>query len=128
MPVVHITLECATPTGHADGAFRTLVAVTDAQLHEGAHLREAVRRALIVGFGGPHRVLAFRRLDSVTPEVPTYLAAAIGQRAGPSMSERLESLLALGTPTANHVPESHADSQPAGRRRQQFPRGARTRG
>src|SRR5690349_5282840 len=68
MPIVHISLECTTPTAHADGAFRTLVAVTEAELRDGAHLREAGRRASIVGFGGPHRVLASWQLYPITME------------------------------------------------------------
>lgn len=93
MPVLHITLECALPTAHADGAFRTLVAVTDAELHDGVHLREAVRRATIIGFGGPHHVLASRQLYAVTPEAPAHPPVPEDRLTPPSGKERLDALL-----------------------------------
>lgn len=85
------------PTAHPDGAFRTLVAVTDEELLDGDHLREAVRRASIIGFGGPHRVLASRQLDAIAPETPGHSALLDGHQALRSMKERLEPLLALPT-------------------------------
>ena len=127
MPVVHITLECAAPTSHVDGAFRTLVAVTDAELREGAHFREAARRASIIGFGGPHRVVAVARLDAIAEET-AHLATRDCQRPAPSMSERLESLLALGPAAVQDVSESHTNAQPTGARPAQFARRARSRG
>jgi hypothetical protein len=128
MPVVHITIECATRTAHADGAFRTLVAVTDAELREGAHLREAARRASIIGFGGPHRVLACRRLDAVTPEVPAPLVTLEGELPAPSMSERLELLLTLVNGIVGDAPEPEAYHQAtAAARRQQSKRRAGAR-
>jgi hypothetical protein len=95
MPIIHITLECATPTSHPDGAFRTLVAVTDAELRDGRHVSEAVRRASIIGFGGPHRVLASKRIGAVTADDPVRPILLDGDRATPSMRDRLD--LSLGT-------------------------------
>lgn len=128
MPVFHIMLDCATPTSHVDGAFRTLVAVTDAEQREGAHFREAARRASIIGFGGPHRVVAVAQLDAIAPEETAHLAARISQRPAPSMSERLESLLALGTGAVHDVSESDTNGQPTGALPPQIARRARSRG
>lgn len=128
MPVFHISLECTTPTAHTDGTFRTLVAVTDAELRGGAHLREAARRALIIGFGGPHRVVASRRLDAVSPEPSVGLSIPDGQLPVPSMGDRLELLLPLATAADDNLAAPDALHPPMAARRQQSRRHARVRG
>lgn len=125
MPVLHISLECATPTAHASGAFRTLVAVTDTELREGAHLREAARRATIIGFRGPYRVLACRRVDAITLEAPAPLATLDGEPPAVSISDRLELLLMVGNGMVEDAPDPEAYHQPtAAARRQQSKRRA----
>jgi len=57
MPTLLVTLECSSPTNEVGGLYRTLVHVTDAELLAGEHLQIAVRRACILGYGGPHRTL-----------------------------------------------------------------------
>lgn len=91
MPVLRVFLECTSPTGRPRGAFDTFVRVSEEELAGGAHLRVACRRAAILGFGGPHRVLEVRRFGapSVTPTVvgdarprmETRLIAALAQAA-----------------------------------------------
>lgn len=129
MPVVHISLECATPTAHADGAFRTLVAVTDAELREGAHLREAARRASIVGFGGPHRLVTATRLDAATPEEATHFAALNVRWVGRSMNARLDSLLTPEIAGEGNLPEPDKDDHLTPKRHDSSKRvGVRTQG
>ena len=111
MPLIHITLQCAMPTAHPDGAFRTLVAVTDEELLDGDHLREAVRRASIIGFGGPHRVLASRQLDGVAPDLREHPHGLQGQQALRSARERLETLLTLATVVEQDVVELEDDDR-----------------
>lgn len=117
MPVVHITLECAMPTAHTDGRFRTLVFVTDAELRDGDHVREAIRRASIIGFGGPHRVCAAKRLDAVAFEVCTESDPPDEGRSASSLCERLEPLLTAATAVEGDVPDSDAFSQRGATRR-----------
>ena len=127
MPLVHITLECATPTSQVDGAFRTLVAVTYAELREGAHLREAARRASIIGFGGPHRVLASRRLDAATLEPPEIRAIMEREPAAPPMSERLAARMSAGAAPDDEIADLHACHPPARAERRQAATRARIR-
>lgn len=112
MPVVRITLDCATPTSHEDGAFRTFIAVTDAEFRDGVHIREAARRASIIGFGGPHRVLASRPFDAVAQEMATNLVHPNGEWAARRMRDRLEHILALGTAVEDDRPQPETTAQP----------------
>ena len=112
MPVIHITLQCAMPTAHADGAFRTLVAVSATELCDVQHLREAVRRAMIVGFGGPHHVVAWRQLDALAPERSDHAALTDGHPVLRSLEERLQPLLTPVAPEEGEGRQPETDGQP----------------
>jgi hypothetical protein len=101
MPVLRVFLECTAPTGRPRGAFDTFVRVSEEELVGGSHLRIACRRAAILGFGGPHRVLEVRRfgapsvtptvVDDTRPRLETRLLAALARAAeaavGPAVME-----------------------------------------
>lgn len=93
MPILHITLDCSTPTSHPDGEYRTLVAVTHAELRDGLHLREASRRAAILGFGGPHRVVVSKELFAFESEMPASSDLMDGDLVPSAMGKRLDTLL-----------------------------------
>lgn len=93
MPVLRVFLECTSPTGRPGGAFDTFVRVSEDEMEVGVHLRLASRRAAILGYGGPHRVLETRRISSLA--LPTVVEGApLGMEA------RLMAALALATPAA----------------------------
>lgn len=72
MPVFRVVLQCSSATNHADGLFRTIVGVTDAESRDGKHVRIACERARLLGYGGPHRVTQTYALDSMTaPQSPS---------------------------------------------------------
>lgn len=94
MAVIYIVLDCASPTAHNDGAFRTLVSVTEIEYRAGIHLQQAARRAAILGYGGPHHVRELRRLDPYRGlDAPTCDPSDVH---APSMSTRLDELLSPG--------------------------------
>jgi hypothetical protein len=74
---------------------------------------------MIVGFGGPHRVVAERRLDPLLLELPNRVASVEAETSAPSMSERLESLLDLAPPDEGDVSERPARSRLTAARRRQ---------
>ncbi len=92
MPVFRVYLECASPTNRRGGTFDTFVAVDEDQLARGEHIRIAVRRAMTVGFAGPHRIAEVRRLDVFTRVMPvtgTVLEQARPTAAAPSAARLL---------------------------------------
>ena len=87
MPTFHIYIDCATATGRPGGTFDTFVHVSDDAMIAGAHLRLACRRAAIIGFGGPHRIVEARRLD------PPSLDRDSVDNARPALEARLRAAL-----------------------------------
>lgn len=99
MPVARVALACASPTNRPDGTFQTFVAVSEGQLASGEHIRQSCRRAEILGYAGPYRVVQVRltgcelREDDAgvdaAPESPDELAL-------PAMARRLGAGRATG--------------------------------
>lgn len=78
MPTVRVFLACTSPTNRSDGLFDTFVAVSDEAYRDGDHLRIACGRAFTLGYAGPHRVAAVRRVDGLGLEqAPSVQLAAV---------------------------------------------------
>jgi hypothetical protein len=110
MPIIHIVLDCASPTAHNDGAYRTLVIATESEYRDGLHLQQAARRAAILGYGGPHHVRESRRLD---PDrvIEARDCQAPDELLAPSMRARLD-LLVPEDGAAIACPADQRDAEP----------------
>lgn len=112
MPLVRVSLNSATPANGPGGRFDTYIRVTDRELADGEHIRMAVRRAMIVGFGGPHCVLGVRRLDIATDSpVPEPLGPTPDLRLPASIAPA--GLLALLADGSESAPDAAAGPAPA---------------
>ena len=66
MVTVRVFLECASATNRPGGLYDTFIALPEAAFLRGAHLNIACRRAGILGFSSPYRLIEVRRLDRPT--------------------------------------------------------------
>ena len=67
MPTVRVFLRCATPTNRASGLYDTFINVSDEGFSTGEHVRVAIERAAMLGYGAPHRVAEVRVLSLLGP-------------------------------------------------------------
>lgn len=112
MPLVRVSLDSATPASSPDGTFDTLLRVTERELADGEHIRMATRRAMIIGFGGPHFVLGVHRLD-IARDTPALEPVGPTRDLGLPASVQPTRLLSLLADGSESAPDAATVSAPA---------------
>lgn len=92
MVTVYIALACVTPTSRLHGEFDTYIALPETEFRRGAHIDIAKRRAGIVGYKGPYRLIQVRQVGA--PLMPIDEIRAHLEELADPRRERWLSLIA----------------------------------